>query len=609
MDYEKIGLKSGIEIHQQLEGKKLFCNCPTLLRDDKPDFEIRRKLRASAGESGKIDVAAKQEQIRNKTFIYQGYHDTTCLVECDEEPPHAMNQDALYTCLQLSKSVNANVSPVVQVMRKTVADGSNTGGFQRTALIARNGEIETSEGIVRIDNISLEEDACKIVSETETEKTYKLDRLGIPLIEIGTAPDIKTPQQCQETAKKLGMLLRSLPRVKRGLGTIRQDVNVSIKGGTRVEVKGAQDLRAIPTLVDLEIKRQMELLNIKKDLSGIKLNEFKIYDITKLLQKSKAKVIESAIKVKGKILALRLNEFSGIIGKELQPNYRVGSEFSGRAKIKAGVKGIFHSDELPNYGITKDEVDLIKKELKCKEKDAFVLVAALEDKAKIALSAVYERAEELFTGVPKEVRKAEQNGLSSFMRPMPGSARMYPETDVPLARPDPHSVELPELISERAERYQKKFSLNSDMANHVAKSNYSELFEELVKKYPKFKPAFIVDTLISMPIEIKKKYQLDSSKLTDENYKDLFKYLHSEEIHKDIVVDVLIDMIKGKFDLKNYESLSTEDVHETIKKIVSKNKGAPFGALMGQCMKALAGKVSGKVISEALRKEISGAQK
>ena len=255
MDYQKIGLKCGIEIHQQLEGKKLFCNCPTLLRDDKPDFELKRKLRASAGESGKIDIAARQEQIRNKTFVYQGYSDTTCLVETDSEPPHALNQNSLYTTLQLSKLVNANVSPVVQVMRKTVVDGSNTSGFQRTALIARNGEVETSEGIVRIDNISLEEDACKIVSETETEKIYKLDRLGIPLIEIGTAPDIKTPEQAQETAKKLGMLLRSLPNVKRGLGTIRQDVNVSIKGGNRIEAKGAQDLRMIPTLVNLEIKR------------------------------------------------------------------------------------------------------------------------------------------------------------------------------------------------------------------------------------------------------------------------------------------------------------------------------------------------------------------
>jgi glutamyl-tRNA(Gln) amidotransferase subunit E len=605
MDYQKIGLKCGIEIHQQLEGKKLFCNCPTLLRDDKPDFELRRKLRASAGESGKIDIAAKQEQIRNKTFVYQGYSDTTCLVETDSEPPHALNQNSLYTTLQLSKLVNANVSPVVQVMRKTVVDGSNTTGFQRTALIARNGELETSAGIVRIDNISLEEDACKIVSETETEKIYKLDRLGIPLIEIGTAPDIKTPEQAQETAKKLGMLLRSLPNVKRGLGTIRQDVNVSIKGGNRIEAKGAQDLRMIPTLVNLEIKRQEELLKIKEELKKIKLNEFKIYDITKLLSKSEAKVIESAIKIKGKILAIKLEKFSGLIGRELQPNYRVGSEFSGRAKIKAGVKGIFHSDELPNYGITKDEVNLVKTELKCKDKDAFVLVAALENKAKIALSAVYERAEELFLRVPKEVRKAEANGLTSFMRPMPGASRMYPETDVPLIKPDPHSVELPELISEKAKRYQKKFGLNPDMANHVAKSNYIELFEELVKKYPKFKPAFIVDTLISMPIEIKKKYQLDSSKLTDDNYRDLFKYLHEDKIHKDIILDVLIDMIKNKFDLQNYESLATEDIHDVIKEIVSKNPDAPFGALMGQCMKALGGKVSGKVISEELKKLMS----
>ncbi len=604
MDYQKIGLKCGIEVHSQLEGKKLFCNCPTLLRDDSPDFELKRKLRASAGESGKIDVAAQQEQIRNKVFVYQGYSDTNCLVETDSEPPHSLNKDALYTTLQLSKLVNANVSPVVQVMRKTVVDGSNTSGFQRTALIARNGELETSEGIVRIDNISLEEDACKIVSENENEKIYKLDRLGIPLIEIGTAPDIKTPEQCQETARKLGMLLRSLPGVKRGLGTIRQDVNVSIKGGNRIEAKGAQDLRMIPTLVNLEIKRQQELLKIKEELKNVKLNKFEIYDITKLFSKSEAKVIESSLKIKGKVLALKLNGFSGMISRELQPNYRVGSEFSGRAKIKAGVKGIFHSDELPNYGITKDEVDLVKKELKCKDKDAFVLVAALEDKAKIALSAVYERAEELFVGVPKEVRKAEQNGLTSFMRPMPGSARMYPETDVPLAKPDPHAVELPELISEKTERYQKKFSLSSDLANYIAKSDHIELFEELVKKYPKFKANFIADTLISMPREIKKKYELNPSKLTDDNYRDLFKYLHEDKIHKDIIIDVLIDMIKNKFDLKNYESLATEDIHETIKEIVDKNKGAPFGALMGQCMKALAGKVSGKVISEELGKLI-----
>jgi len=602
MDYYKLGLKSGIEIHQQLEGKKLFCECPTLIRDDAPDFIIKRKLRAVAGESGKTDVAAQQEQIRNKTFVYQGYSDTTCLVETDSEPPHEMNKDALYTTLQLSKLVNAHISPIVQVMRKTVIDGSNTSGFQRTALISRNGVIETSEGIVRIDNLSLEEDACKIISENENEKIYRLDRLGIPLIEIGTAPDIKTPQQCLETAKKLGMLLRSLPNVKRGLGTIRQDVNVSIKEGRRIEVKGAQDLKMIPKLVELEVKRQLELVKIKNELDGKKLNSLKIFDLSSLLKKSQSKVILAAFKDKGKVMALRLEGFFGMIGRELQPNYRVGTEFAGRAKIKAGVKGVFHSDELPNYGISEEEVSLIKKELKCSEKDAFVLVAASENKCKVALSAVYERALELFEGIPKEVRRAQEDGTTRFLRPMPGAARMYPETDIPMIKTNSYAVELPELLEEKIKRYQKKFNLAFDLAEFIAKSDKAKLFEEFVKSYKTIKPAFIADVLTSILLEIKRKYQLDPRKLTDENFRDFFKYLSEDKIHKDIALDVLIDMIKGKFDIKKYAGLGTEEIHKIIKAIIDNNPNAPMGALMGLCVKELAGKASGKVISEELKK-------
>jgi len=426
---EQTNLKCGIEIHQQLEGRKLFCNCPTLLRDDLPDFEVRRKLRASAGESGEIDIAAQEEQLKSKTFIYQGYKDTTCLVETDSEPPHQLNPEALYTTLQFCKMVEAKVSSIVQVMRKTVVDGSNTSGFQRTALVARGGEIETSAGKVRIENISLEEDACKNISETSAERIWRMDRLGIPLIEIGTAPDIHTPEQGLETAKKIGMLLRSLPGVKRGLGTIRQDVNVSIAGGNRVEIKGAQDLKMLPTLIELEIKRQLELSKIKEELElkKIKLEKLEIFDLTLLIKSSESKVIQAAIKNKGKILGIKLKNFAGLVGRELQPGYRVGTEFSGRAKIKAGVRGIFHSDELPNYGITESEVKIIKKELACNEKDAFILVAEKEEPAKIALEAVYERAQELFIGIPKEVRKAEAEGTTSFLRPMPGAARMYPK--------------------------------------------------------------------------------------------------------------------------------------------------------------------------------------
>ncbi|MBT3297682.1 Glu-tRNA(Gln) amidotransferase subunit GatE [archaeon] len=604
MTYQKLGLKCGIEIHQQLEGRKLFCSCPTKLREDKPHFELCRKIRSVAGEQGNIDQAAKQEQLRDKDFVYEGYYDTTCLVETDSEPPHKINQDALYTCLQFCKMLKSNVSPVVQVMRKTVADGSNTTGFQRTALISRGGELETSEGIVGIENISLEEDACKIVSDSSHKKIYRLDRLGIPLVEVGTAPDIKSPEQCLETSKKLGMFLRSLPGVKRGLGTIRQDVNVSIKEGERVEIKGAQDLKLIPKYVELEVKRQAELIKLRTELkkNKVKLQHFKIYNLTKLLSKSQSKIIVKTFKNNGGILAIKLNHFSGLIGRELQPGYRLGTEFAGRAKVKGGVGGIFHSDEMPNYGITQQEVDKINVELKCKKDDAFILVADTELKCKLALEAVYERAQELFKGIPKEVRSPQDDGTTRFMRPMPGAARMYPETDVPLIIPDTSNIELPELLSERIVRYQTEYKLSNDLAEFVAKSTNMMLFEKYVTMYPKIKAAFIAESLTSTLLEIKRKYKLDVEKLTEDNYDMLFNYLNENKIHKDIILDVLMDMIKGKFDIKIYEGLSTEDLHKEIKKIVDSNKEAPFPALMGMCMKALAGKASGKVISTELKK-------
>jgi len=602
MSLDKLGLTCGIEIHQQLDGKKLFCNSPTIIREDEPHFRIVRKLRASAGESGIIDVAAKQEQSRNRKYVYEGYYDTTCLVETDSEPPHEINKDSLLTTLQFCKIVNARISSVVQVMRKIVVDGSNTSGFQRTALIGREGILPTSLGNVGITNISLEEDSGKIIKDTPEEKVYRLDRLGIPLIEIGTAPDIKSPEHCLETAKKIGMLLRSLPFVKRGLGTIRQDVNVSIKGGTRVEIKGAQDLRQIPQLVELEAKRQHELLELKRELKGKKLNPLSLVDLTSVLEKSPSKIIQRTVSNVGKILGIKVAGFAGIIGRELQPGYRVGTELSGRAKIKAGVGGIFHSDELPNYGITENDVLLIRKKMNCTPKDAFIIVADKETKTKIALEAVYERLEELFSGVPKEVRKANQDGTTSYLRPMPGAFRMYPETDVPLIYPDLSAVELPELLEEKISRYQKKMGLSGDLALFIAKSDKVILFEELVKTYPAQKPAFIAETLISTPLEMKRKFEVDPDSLTEDNFRDLFGFLGEEKIHKDIVLDVLIDMAKGQFSLQKYSSLSTEDLHKIIAEVVNSNPKAPFGALMGQCMKKLAGKASGETISRELKR-------
>jgi len=255
-------VKIGLEIHQQLDTRKLFCNCPSILRNDEPSFEIRRKLHAVAGESGEIDIAAEYEARKGREFIYQGY-DTTCLVELDEEPPEIINNEALIIALHISLLLNCEVLPVAQIMRKTVIDGSNTSGFQRTVLIARNGYVDTSFGRVRIENISLEEDAARIIGQEDNKKIFRLDRLGIPLVEIGTAPDIKNAEQCKETALLIGDILRSC-KVKRGIGTIRQDINISIKKHPRVEIKGFQDVKLFIPIINNEITRQNESLKNKK---------------------------------------------------------------------------------------------------------------------------------------------------------------------------------------------------------------------------------------------------------------------------------------------------------------------------------------------------------
>lgn len=257
IDYVKLGFKAGLEIHQQIDAGKLFSRTPSYLRSDEPHYEIRRKLHKVAGESGEVDVAVEHEASLDKEFIYQGYNDTISLVELDEEPPREMDADALNEALKIALLLNCEIYQTTQVMRKTVIDGSNTSGFQRTTLIAHDGWIETSFGKVPIDTVAIEEDAARIVSRDSKKAVYRLDRLGIPLIEIATAPAMTKPEEVKEAALKIGEILRAC-KVKRGIGTIRQDVNVSVKGHDRVEIKGFQDPAMMIETIDKEIERQVE---------------------------------------------------------------------------------------------------------------------------------------------------------------------------------------------------------------------------------------------------------------------------------------------------------------------------------------------------------------
>ena len=275
LDPEQLGFMCGIEVHQQLatgklhsrESGELYDITIDTLPDDWPTFE--RRLRASRGEGGAVDVAARFESKRNRTFVY-AQSPNAGLIELDEQPPLALDSDALDITLTVAALLSAKPVSLIQTMRKTVVDGSNTSGFQRTSLIATDGVLETDAGPVGVDVVCLEEDSARKLDTVDgpqgQQVIYNLDRLGLPLIEIATSPDVVSPDHAKTTAMALGRVLRRTRRVRRGLGSIRQDLNVSIGAGDRVEIKGCQDLNWIPTIIRLEMARQLHFYRLANEL-------------------------------------------------------------------------------------------------------------------------------------------------------------------------------------------------------------------------------------------------------------------------------------------------------------------------------------------------------
>jgi len=472
-----MGLKSGIEIHQQLDTHKLFCECPSLLRKDNPDIVVKRRLYAAAGETGKVDIAAEYEQTRAREFIYEAYSNSTCLVELDEEPPHPINEEALRIALQISLLLNAKPLSVTQVMRKTVVDGSNTSGFQRTLLLARDGWVNVNNKKIGIQSICLEEDAARIIKKTDKEVVFRLDRLGIPLVEIATKPEITDPEEAKLAALKIGEILR-VCKVKRGIGTIRQDVNMSIKGGPRIEIKGVQEPKLIAKTIETEVQRQMKLQKEKKRL------------------------------------------------------------------------------------------------------------------------------------VP-EVRKANADGTTTFLRPLPGAARMYPETDIPLVKITWKMLQeikkkLPKPKHEIREELEKK--MHSELARALLKENKLEDYKVLVKIYNK--PGLITKMLAIWPKEIASKEKIPIEKINEKLNLDvletIIQSLREGEIDESHVKKIMIEIVKGK-SIKNALKIEMVDlgkIEQEIKQLIKKKPGLSLNAYMGLIMKKYKGKIDGAKIAELIKKYI-----
>ncbi|HVL87320.1 MAG TPA: Glu-tRNA(Gln) amidotransferase subunit GatE [Candidatus Thermoplasmatota archaeon] len=626
MDWRAVGLKVGLEIHQQLDTDKLFCRCPSVL-EETHDLEFTRRLRPTQSELGEVDRAALEQARKRLTYRYQASRGSSCLVELDEEPPHAISERAVRVGLTVARLLSARPVDEVHVMRKIVVDGSNTTGFQRTALLAQAGRVEAPSGGASIDAICLEEDACRKVSTDERGITYKLDRLGIPLLEIATGPDIRTPEQAREVALAIGQALRATGKVKRGLGTIRQDLNVSIEGGARVEIKGVQELNLLPVAVEREVERQRKLLEIRGRLAERKVLESSLRDLqvdaTHLFAKTSAKVVQSATGKGGVVLALRLHGFAGLLGSKKEGWPRLGSELAAHAKARAGVKGIFHTDELPDYGISAEEVNAVRSALQCGPEDAFALVADERSRAAAALEAVRERAIGALLGVPEETREMQDDGTNVYSRPLPGRARMYPETDVPpfpVSRATLAQIEasLPELPEAKIRRLAATYrAVGDEEIRQLVALGWADAFESVATPEAPPERQKLAARAFLQTIPELGKAGVPEDRITPALVAQAFAALSAGRFAKEALPTVLRTMaLSGKGADEAAASLggtlTEEDVRREVRslldreaKLLAERGERAVSALMGDAMKALRGRADGALVSRVVREEIA----
>ena len=618
MDYVALGFKAGLEIHQQLKTHKLFCSCPSEITD-KIDYSFERVLRPTQSELGDVDKAALAESRKKRRFEYTASDLSTCPVEADEEPPHHPNPDAIDICLTMALMTDALVVDELHFMRKIVIDGSNTSGFQRTGLIALNGSLDD----VSIQTIALEEDAARKIEVKGNLVNYGLDRLGIPLIEIATGPDIKDPSHVRMIAERIGLQLQATGMVKKGLGTIRQDINISIKEGTRVEIKGVQSLSSIQHVAEGEVQRQKMLIDCKKILlkrgkGKEDLLDQKIINVTDLLNKIDSKMFKRILR-NGIAKGVRIPGFANLLKKN---GYYLGRELSGYAKAASGIGGIIHSDELPGYGMNDDDLQELQRVFEIEPAiDAFVIALGEESVVDMAIDAVLHRACLSFDGVPGEVRRALPDDSTEYLRPLPGAARMYPETDVQpiliskkrLERLQKH---LPEHPEKKLKRFMEMYDLHEEHIKQLLSSGFESDFEALVKDFPDAQQIIVRIFLNTLP-ELEKE-NISTSHLSIHILRDILTAVENNVFSKEGIPQVLgyllknpsatikiaIDELKlGSVDMKEIELFIQNLVKEKTEFIKQRELNA-FGPLMGIVMKEFRGQVDGAILSNLLENKI-----
>ncbi len=622
---DKIGLLVGLEIHQQLAtGHKLFCKCKPI-ESDEHSINFTRKLRITSSELGEFDPSALFEKSKEKMISYFGNQESSCLVEQDDEPPHDLDSIAKETVLIVSSALKSNIFNEIYVMRKIVIDGSNTSGFQRTMLVSSGGVLEVNSKKIGVQSICLEEDAAKLLKDSGDTREYSLDRLGIPLVEIALDPVAGTPEEIKNIALTLGRMLRATKRVGRGLGSIRQDVNVSIEGsGTVIEVKGVQKLDQLEKVIEYEAKRQHGLKIIAEKLrtleTGKIIKEYDVKNVSDIFKNCKSKIIQKSLLEGSSMKAMRVKGFSGMFGWEPYPGIRLGKQLGELVRF-FGLGGLFHSDELPNYGIEELEIKEVRKILNTDTNDAFIILAGNEKKMDVVIESLIKRIEDAKNGIPAETRAATITGETVFLRPRPGSSRMYPETDIPPIIVNDTEIEeaknkIPRSWEENLLALQKQYELNQQLSAQVFDSEYLDLFETICKD-KRVSPNFVASTLCGTITNLERR-GMDSGLLKTSDIIEAFSLVTEGKIAKESLEMIFESFMSGKSrtisDAIKSNALNTiedTDLHQILDKLVESNleiieeQGLRvMGPLMGLAMKTLRGKVDGQKINQLLENKI-----
>ena len=623
LEIDKIGLKVGLEIHQQLDTKKkLFCNCKPIENTEYTE-KFTRKLRAAKSELGKIDPAALFESSKSKTIVYYANQNSSCLVEKDDEPPHDLDVKAKEVALLISSALDSKIFSEIHVMRKTVIDGSNTSGFQRTMLVAQGGQIMVDEKKVGVQSICLEEDAAKLIKDENNQRFFSLDRLGVPLVEIALEPVTGDPAFVRKIALTLGRLLRVTKKVARGIGTIRQDVNVSIDGGGVVEIKGVQQLEQLEKIIEYEAKRQYGMKLISENINSLgtyNIDKNDVFTISSILQNCNSKIIKKSLENKNEIKAIRVKKFSGVFGFEPFSGIRLGKEIGELVRF-FGIGGVFHSDELPNYGIENEDIQKVRKYLELEQYDAFLIIAGKEPTLGFAINSIINRIKNAKNGPLAETRAATPTNETIFLRPRPGASRMYPETDIPTIKVSNNELGnaismIPKSWEETILQIQNKYKINEQLSEQIFDSEYFELFEKICKN-DKASPNFVASVLCSTITNLQRN-DFDASLLKDNEIFDTFNLLNDNKISKESIEIIFKQIMSGKavsvseaIQNASIKSLTAEELNKILDVIVEDNLDRikedgmrSLSSLMGLAMKQVRGQASGNLVNKLLLEKI-----